>query len=65
MSDPKAAMRRALEGLPAETSYGEPPAPASVYFPQSHLKAMHPDVAVVTGMRGAGKTFRSAPRSCR
>ena len=53
-------MRRALEGLPAETSYGEPPAPASVYFPQSHLKAMHPDVAVVTGMRGAGKTFWSA-----
>ena len=53
-------MRQALEELPAETSYGEPPTPASVYFPQSHLKAMHPDVAVVTGMRGAGKTFWSA-----
>lgn len=50
-------LRQALEGLPAETSYGERPALANVYFPQSHLKAMHPDVAVVTGMRGAGKTF--------
>lgn len=50
-------MRQALEALPDETSHGEPPVPANVYFPQSHLKAMHPDVAVVTGMRGAGKTF--------
>lgn len=50
-------LRQALEGLPNETSYGEPRALATVYFPQSHLKAMHPDVAVVTGMRGAGKTF--------
>ena len=53
-----ATVRAALEGLPGGTSYGdETPTPAQVYFPQSHLKALHPDVAVVTGMRGAGKTF--------
>ena len=53
-----AGIRRALEGLPSGTSHGdETPALAEVYFPQSHLKALHPDVAVVTGMRGAGKTF--------
>ena len=52
------AVRAALEGLPDGTSYGdETPTPAQVYFPQSHSKALHPDVAVVTGIRGAGKTF--------
>ena len=49
--------RGALEELPDGTSHGEAPAPANVYFPQSHLKALHPNVSVVTGMRGAGKTF--------
>ena len=33
------------------------PAPQQVYLPRSHLKAMHPDHLLVTGMRGAGKTF--------
>ena len=28
-----------------------------VYLPRSHLKAMAPDYLLVTGMRGAGKTF--------
>ena len=50
-------MRAALERLPHETSYGEPTPVDQVYFPQSHLKALHPDVALVKGMRGAGKTF--------
>lgn len=50
-------IRDAIEALPEGTSHGEAPALANVYFPQSHLKALHPDVAVVTGMRGAGKTF--------
>ncbi len=52
-----AEVRRALEALPAETSFGDAPPLGNVYFPQSHLKALHPDVAVITGMRGAGKTF--------
>ena len=52
-----AEVRAALEALPSEASSGEVPTVADVYFPQSHLKALQPDVAVVTGMRGAGKTF--------
>ena len=51
-------MRNALAELPDGTSHGdEAPDLGDVYFPQSHLKALHPDVLVVTGMRGAGKTF--------
>ena len=51
-------MRDALAELPDGTSHGdEAPDLGDVYFPQSHLKALHPDVLVVTGMRGAGKTF--------
>ena len=50
-------MRSALAELPDGTSHGEAPSLGDVYFPQSHLKALHPDVLVVTGMRGAGKTF--------
>ena len=49
--------REALAGLPIGTSHGESPAPEHVYLPMSHLRAMHPDTLVVTGMRGAGKTF--------
>ena len=50
-------MRSALAELPDGISHGEAPSLGDVYFPQSHLKALHPDVLVVTGMRGAGKTF--------
>ena len=49
--------RQALASLPAATSHGESPAPQHVYLPRSHLRAMHPDTLLVTGMRGAGKTF--------
>ena len=49
--------RIALIDLPKETSYGEIPKPEHVYLPPSHLKAMDPDNMLVTGMRGAGKTF--------
>ena len=49
--------RDALIGLPRETSYGETLMPKHVYLPPSHLKAMDPDNMLVTGMRGAGKTF--------
>ena len=55
--DQTTAVRDALAELPDGTSHGEQPQPGNVYLPQSHLKALHPDVAVVTGMRGAGKTF--------
>lgn len=51
------AAREALAGLPEETSYGDEPELARVYLPPSHVKAMDPNVALVKGMRGAGKTF--------
>ena len=49
--------RLALGKLPAGTSHGEPVQPQEVYLPRSHLKALDPDALLVTGMRGAGKTF--------
>ena len=51
------AAREALAELPDGASHGDQPAPAQVYLPRSHLKALHPDILLVTGMRGAGKTF--------
>ena len=49
--------RTALAQLPEDTSHAETPNLAQVYLPPSHLKAMNPDNMLVTGMRGAGKTF--------
>lgn len=49
--------RDALKDLPRGISHGEQPRPEHVYLPRSHLKAMDPDEVLVTGMRGAGKTF--------
>lgn len=49
--------REAIAQLPEGTSYGAPPALKDVYLPPSHLKAMDLNVSLVTGMRGAGKTF--------
>ncbi len=51
------ATREALATLPEETSHGESPEPERVYLPPSHVKAMDPNTLLVTGMRGAGKTF--------
>ena len=50
-------VRRALAELPDETRYGTTPTLRDIYLPRSHLKALHPDSPLVTGMRGAGKTF--------
>ncbi len=50
-------MRKALADLPKGTNRGETPSPEHVYLPRSHLKAIDPDNPLVTGMRGAGKTF--------
>ena len=51
------AVREALLALPEGASHGVAPSPFHVYLPPSHVKALNPDVQVVTGMRGAGKTF--------
>ena len=56
MIDAKEA-RAALAALPEGTSYDETPTPEQVYIPPSHLKAMDLNNMLVTGMRGAGKTF--------
>ena len=50
-------VRSALASLPEGTSHGERPAPEHVYLLPSHVKAMDPDNLLVTGTRGAGKTF--------
>ncbi|MCB9550258.1 MAG: hypothetical protein H6706_31055 [Myxococcales bacterium] len=47
-----------IETLPriASTEH-ERPRPGFIYVPRAHLRALDPDSAVVTGVRGAGKTF--------
>ena len=50
-------VRTAFIQLPDDTSYSEIPVLKAVYLPRSHLKAMDLDVPLVTGARGAGKTF--------
>lgn len=55
-------LRQALVDLPEGISHGNTALPvANVYLPRSHLKAMDPDVSVVVGMWGAGKTFGGKP----
>ena len=51
------AARRALAALPDGTSHGGESRPEHVYLPPSHARALDPDSMLVTGMRGAGKTF--------
>lgn len=60
MNDPpiNSARQAILKTLPEETSHhGSAPSREFMHFPASHAKALHPDVQVVVGMRGAGKTF--------
>jgi len=55
----RAEIRRALQTLPsspAETTV-EPPMLKTLYVPQHHARALDPDSPLVTGMRGAGKSF--------
>ena len=51
------AARAAFLALPEGTHHGDDPAPEHVHLPRSHLKALDPNSLLVTGMRGAGKTF--------
>lgn len=55
-----AILRRALiESLPSVDHAGTEPdrEPAFTYVPPSHAKALDPEVSVVEGIRGAGKSF--------
>ena len=50
-------VRQAFANLPEGTSYGEKPTLKDVYLPRSHTRALDLNNPLVTGMRGAGKTF--------
>ncbi len=56
------ALRQALIDLPLTNAKEnlDPPAPAEIYIPQMHSKALLPEVSIVEGMRGAGKSFWTA-----
>lgn len=54
--NPRIIRELLIKALPV-SPYGGKPAPQYVYFPPSHAKALHPDILIVEGIRGAGKTF--------
>ncbi|NJM10777.1 MAG: hypothetical protein HC889_01630 [Synechococcaceae cyanobacterium SM1_2_3] len=56
------ALREALTKLPDILAWEklDPPAPAEIYIPTMHSKALQPEVSIVEGMRGAGKSFWTA-----
>jgi hypothetical protein len=56
------AYRQALTDLPDVMAWENltPPDTAQIYIPQAHPKALSPEVSVVVGMRGAGKSFWTA-----
>lgn len=54
----QSARQAILDTLPSESSlFGCSPEPKFTHIPASHAKALHPDVQVVVGMRGSGKSF--------
>jgi hypothetical protein len=54
-------LRDAILAARLETSsYGEQPAPGTLFTPLSHVKALRLDANVVVGARGVGKTFWTA-----
>ena len=59
MPDAKKIRQALRESLPEVDHAGAEPdrQPAFTYVPPSHAKALDPDVSVVEGIRGAGKSF--------
>ncbi len=57
--DQATAVRRALLSMPkaAASSVGSPPSPDEMYVLPAHYSALNPDVSLVVGNRGMGKTF--------
>lgn len=52
------AQKTLRETLPEETSlFGGEVETRFIHVPASHAKALHPDIQLVVGMRGAGKSF--------
>jgi hypothetical protein len=58
-SEVLAAIRAGLSGLPelAHHVAGRPVAPEQIFFPLRHAMALDPDVTLVVGNRGVGKSF--------
>lgn len=54
---PEALRALMLDALPEQSAAFEHPEAKYVYFPASHAKALRPDAMVISGMRGAGKSF--------
>jgi len=56
------SIRKALSELPLTPAWESltPPNPAEIYVPLLHNKALLPEVSIVEGMRGAGKSFWTA-----
>lgn len=56
------SLRQALINLPLTPAWESlvPPKPTEIYIPTQHNKALLPEVSVVEGMRGAGKSFWTA-----
>ncbi len=56
------SLREALSNLPPTHAKEnlDPPAPAEIYIPQMHGKALLPEVSIVEGIRGTGKSFWTA-----
>jgi hypothetical protein len=54
--------RQALTNLPETAAWEKltPPELTDIYVPSMHSKALSPDVSIVEGMRGAGKSFWTA-----
>jgi len=55
-------IRQALIDLPTTSAWENlvPPKPSEIYIPERHTKALQPEVSIVVGMRGAGKSFWTA-----
>lgn len=51
------ALQAATEHLPIAAETSAVPTPASIFTPPSHLRALRPQVQLVIGARGVGKTF--------
>ncbi len=56
------AIRQTLIDLPPISAWENlsPPNPSQIYIPELHTKALPPEVSIVEGMRGAGKSFWTA-----
>ncbi|MCB4802631.1 hypothetical protein QO001_002183 [Methylobacterium brachiatum] len=71
MLDIQTALRGALRDLPILAAHGTGMSPdaSSIYFPEGHADALDPEVALVIGNRGMGKSFWASaladPRSRR